>query len=369
MSGMSMSGMSMAGMSMSGMSMSGMSMSMSGMSMPSSSTTALTSSTHSSMDMASMTMSSSSTGLHPSSMSMSSSSMSMSMSMPSSSMSMSMPSSNTSSMVMSTSTGMSMDDKMMNSWLTPTYHNYPVLFQKLHANTSGKAFGIFLLIVVTAFVYKFLLYVSWCLEVHWFKKWTNVDGTEPKDVLADGTPQVLPKMPNFMFDLFCPSLKGIFHDFIRALLTFCSTMLIYMLMLVAMSFVLTYVFAVITGLALAEVFFNRCKICTLKRWEIQRQIKNARSCPGYGNCQCGRHIEREFGTTTTSSNEKTQQMQDGANDTVSEDATPGCCCQEGEQKEQQEAEERAENNILENSRLQEQAGNMDANLMPAEKFR
>lgn len=361
----------MSGMSMSDMSMSGMSMSMSGMNMASSSTTALTSSTHSSMNMASMTMSSSSTAMHHSSMSMSmpSSSMSsgMSMSMPSSTVSM--PSSNTSSMVMSTSTGMSMDDKMMNSWLTPTYHNYPVLFQKLHANTSGKAFGIFLLIVVTAFVYKFLLYVSWCLEVHWFKKWTNADGPEPKDVLADGTSQVLPKMPNFMFDLFCPSLKGIFHDFIRALLTFCSTMLIYMLMLVAMSFVLTYVFAVITGLALAEVFFNRCKICTLKRWEIQRQIKSARNCPGYGNCQCGRHIEREFGTTTTSSNEKRQQMQDEANDTVSEDATPGCCCQEGEQKEQQEAEERAENNILENSRLQEQAGNMDANLMPAEKFR
>lgn len=339
------------------------------MSMASSSSMAMAATSHGSMSMSGMTSSGSmamTTSSPHSSMSMSGMSTMSSMSMPSSTMSM--PSSSSTSMTMAMGTG-STDSMMMNSWLTPTYHNYPVLFQKLHADTSGKAFGIFLLIVVTAFVYKFLLYVSWCLEVHWFKKWSKTDATETKDALTDGTSQVLPKMPNFMFDLFCPSLTGILHDFIRALLTFCSTMLIYMLMLAAMSFVLTYVFAVITGLALAEVFFNRCKICTLRRWEIQRQINSARSCPGYGDCKCGRHVERELGATTVSSNEKGLQMQEEDNDSSSGDATPGCCCNEADRREQQEAEAQLENNILENSKLQEQAGNMDANLMPAEKFR
>ena len=196
----------------------------------------------------------------------------------------------------SSSSGMDMDMSMgMNYYLTPTYKNYPVLFHHLHANNSGKAFGIFLLFVVAAFVYKLLLFVSWCLEVHWFKKWDkqNKYSTLPSanskdegkhyDTENNFEIQGLPKLPNLLSDIFVPSLMDLFHDIIRAFLVFTSTMIIYMLMLATMSFVLTYVFAVITGLALSEVFFNRCKIAMLKRWDIQREIQKAKSCPGFGN--------------------------------------------------------------------------------------
>ncbi|GAV47971.1 hypothetical protein ZYGR_0I02670 [Zygosaccharomyces rouxii] len=329
-----------------------------------------------SMGMSSMSMSSMS-GMHKHHTMSGMSHMDSSMSMPSSASS-SMPMSG--SMSMSSSmpmpTGMDMGShKMMNSWLTPTYQDYPVLFKGLHANSSGKQFGIFLLIVVTAFVYKFLNYLSWCLEVHWFKNWSKSDAPqESKDVMSQGDEALgsLPKMPNFMFDLFCPSWMDLFHDFIRAILTFCSTMLIYMLMLVAMTYVLTYVFAVITGLALAEVFFNRCKICTLRRWEIQRQIKSARTCPGYGNCKCGRHADSAV-PSTSNEGEKLAQTQThvGESDSTKEENNDNCCCTNGEgiTKRENEAETQLENEISENARWNEQAGNMDANLLPAEKFR
>lgn len=309
--------------------------------------------------------------------------------------SMSMPISTTTGMPMSgsasmssnmpMSTGMNMggNDAMMNSWLTPTYHNYPVLFKGLHANSSGKQFGIFLLIVVTAFVYKFLNYLSWCLEVRWFKKWSKSDAPqEYRDAASQGEEALgpLPKMPNFMFDLFCPSWRDLFHDFIRIILTFCSTMLIYMLMLVAMTYVITYVFAVITGLALAEVFFNRCKICTLRRWEIERQIKSARTCPGYGNCRCGKHADSPDSSTipaaTVPEIEKSDHTQTrvGEDDSTAEEGEidpNGCCCNNSSAggKRAQEAEAQIENEVSENVKWNEQAGNMDTELLPAEKFR
>lgn len=281
---------------------------------------------------------------------------------------------------MSNSSDSSMD-MGMNYYLTPTYKHYPVLFQHLKADTQGKAFGIFLLIVVAAFAYKFLLFVSWCLEVHWFKRWNKTNkystlqvdknasekNSEGKDYYGEDVLEMstLPKIPNFMFDVFSPSLIDLFHDLIRALLTFTSTMIIYMLMLAAMSFVLTYVFAVITGLALAEVFFNRCKICMLKRWDIQREIKKAVTCPGAGDCQCGRHEWTNPETATVTSNDQSTQAGDGGCcGKVEQPVEPSCCCTEQAKQDERQIEK----DILESSKLQEQAGNMDSNLMPAEKF-
>ncbi|QLQ82476.1 hypothetical protein HG537_0H02380 [Torulaspora globosa] len=291
--------------------------------------------------------------------------------------------SKTSSMPMASSTSANGTDSMsgmdmgMNYYLTPTYKHYPVLFHHLSADTRGKAFGIFLLIVAAAFVYKFLLFVSWCLEVHWFKRWNktnkystlqvaketnNAGESGGKDYYddLDLDVQTVPKIPNFMFDVFSPSLIDLFHDFIRALLTFTATMIIYMLMLAAMSFVLTYVFAVITGLTLAEVFFNRCKICMLKRWDIQREIKKTTTCPGAGACQCGRHEWADTEVATVTSDDQGTRIQD--KDRIQ--AEPECCCTEKAKND----ERNIEKSILESSKLQEQAGNMDSNLMPAEKF-
>lgn len=290
----------------------------------------------------------------------------------------------------SSSSGMDMDMSMgMNYYLTPTYKNYPVLFHHLHANNSGKAFGIFLLFVVAAFVYKLLLFVSWCLEVHWFKKWDkqNKYSTLPSanskdegkhyDTENNFEIQGLPKLPNLLSDIFVPSLMDLFHDIIRAFLVFTSTMIIYMLMLATMSFVLTYVFAVITGLALSEVFFNRCKIAMLKRWDIQREIQKAKSCPGFGNCQCGRHPEPSpdpiaVADTTSGSDQSTRlEKNNESKVAISENnqkKTPtqeeGCNCATDSGKNQANIER----DILENSKLQEQSGNMDQNLLPAEKI-
>ncbi|CAI7395862.1 BBT_collapsed_G0057210.mRNA.1.CDS.1 [Saccharomyces cerevisiae] len=290
----------------------------------------------------------------------------------------------------SSSSGMDMDMSMgMNYYLTPTYKNYPVLFHHLHANNSGKAFGIFLLFVVAAFVYKLLLFVSWCLEVHWFKKWDkqNKYSTLPSanskdegkhyDTENNFEIQGLPKLPNLLSDIFVPSLMDLFHDIIRAFLVFTSTMIIYMLMLATMSFVLTYVFAVITGLALSEVFFNRCKIAMLKRWDIQREIQKAKSCPGFGNCQCGRHPGPSpdpiaVADTTSGSDQSTRlEKNNESKVAISENnqkKTPTqeeeCNCATDSGKNQANIER----DILENSKLQEQSGNMDQNLLPAEKF-
>ena len=353
MSGMSMGGSSMSGMSMGGSSMSGMSMSMS--STPTSSASAQTTSASSMSDMSGMS------GM-----------------------------SGMSSSDNSSSSGMDMDMSMgMNYYLTPTYKNYPVLFHHLHANNSGKAFGIFLLFVVAAFVYKLLLFVSWCLEVHWFKKWDkqNKYSTLPSanskdegkhyDTENNFEIQGLPKLPNLLSDIFVPSLMDLFHDIIRAFLVFTSTMIIYMLMLATMSFVLTYVFAVITGLALSEVFFNRCKIAMLKRWDIQREIQKAKSCPGFGNCQCGRHPEPSpdpiaVADTTSGSDQSTRlEKNNESKVAISENnqkKTPTqeeeCNCATDSGKNQANIER----DILENSKLQEQSGNMDQNLLPAEKF-
>ena len=353
MSGMSMGGSSMSGMSMGSSSMSGMSMSMS--STPTSSASAQTTSASSMSDMSGMS------GM-----------------------------SGMSSSDNSSSSGMDMDMSMgMNYYLTPTYKNYPVLFHHLHANNSGKAFGIFLLFVVAAFVYKLLLFVSWCLEVHWFKKWDkqNKYSTLPSanskdegkhyDTENNFEIQGLPKLPNLLSDIFVPSLMDLFHDIIRAFLVFTSTMIIYMLMLATMSFVLTYVFAVITGLALSEVFFNRCKIAMLKRWDIQREIQKAKSCPGFGNCQCGRHPEPSpdpiaVADTTSGSDQSTRlEKNNESKVAISENnqkKTPTqeeeCNCATDSGKNQANIER----DILENSKLQEQSGNMDQNLLPAEKF-
>lgn len=83
---------------------------------------------------------------------------------------------------MSGMSGMSSGDSMpgMNSYLTRKYMNYPVLFKHLNASNRGQAFGIFVLIVAVAFVYKALLFLSWYLELEWFKR-----STTPEDQDVD----------------------------------------------------------------------------------------------------------------------------------------------------------------------------------------
>ena len=309
------------------------------------------------------------------------------------------------------SAGMDMMDShmAMNSYLTRKYDKYPVVFEKLYASTKAEAFGIFILIMAAAFCYKFLLFLNWTLEIHWFKKWnkteklqnalslrnnneTGVDvgGSDDSsfsfndrktEYYSDTTQvyqdknglqliQPLPKMPNLFFDIFAPNIYDLSHDFIRVIIIFLSTMIIYMLMLAAMSFVLTYVFAVVTGLSLSEVFFNRCKTLLLRRWEIQRELDRINQCGGGNNCKCGRHrrvsvANSKKDTDATSPN---QVKTDPSNDNNSNnDQEAGCCCNDGDAI--AEDDRNVERNISEATKLQEQGNDMDANLMPPEKFK
>lgn len=363
------------------------------------------------------TMSSSSHNHSGMSMAMGSSSSTMTMDMQSGSTDSygSSSSSSSSNSTATSSTGMDMSSHMsMNYYLTREYAKYPVVFEKLYANSKADAFGIFVLILAAAFCYKFLLFLNWTLEIHWFKKWNKTkklqsalslknnsnntsktfedDGDnlslfssgQKTDYDSDATQvyqdnnglqliQPLPKMPNLLFDIFAPNLNDLIHDCIRVIIIFTSTMIIYMLMLAAMSFVLTYVFAVITGLSLSEVFFNRCKTLLLCRWEIQRELNRINKCGGGNNCKCGRHkrvsvtnLEKDAGTTNTNK-ENTTVMNNGNNDNNNNNQEISCCCNNGNETE--DDDRNVERNISETIKLQEQSNDMDANLMPPDKFK
>lgn len=255
--------------------------------------------------------------------------------------------------------GMKMEHMAMNSYLTPKYYKYPLLFEHLSADTKAKAFGIFVLIGVAAFVYKLILFVSWCLEVHWFKMWSKEDRRNAELTAAMfADPDSVPRLPPIyalLRDLAMPRTSELLHDFLRTILVFLSTMLVYMLMLAAMSFVLTYVFAVILGITLSEVFFNRLKIYLLRRWELQREIERFNSCPGGSRCGCGRHSESESVSSSSTYPEK--------NKTKPKTRNNECCCEDNEIGEINR-DRSIEVEVSDNLKRQEQAANMENTLMP-----
>lgn len=286
-----------------------------------------------------------------------------------------------SGMEMSTANNSTSMEMGMNSYLTRKFKNYPVLFEKLYAKDKRDAFGIFVLILAAAFVYKLINFTSWCLEVHWFKKWNkeenkvlldnnsdtildtdtlNSDSTQFSDFNGASLKEPIPQLPNLFDEIFAPNLINLSHDVIRILLIFTSTMVIYMLMLAAMSFVLTYVFAVITGLSLSEVFFNRCKMVLLKRWEVQRTIERINKCPGGISCRCGKHKK------SLCANDNGDASDSNSINLAKRSRACGSCKCDHDAKEQERDIER---NILESNKLQEQGNDMDANLLPAEKYK
>ena len=55
----------------------------------------------------------------------------------------------------------------MHTYVTAKWLNYPVVFKNLKADTRGKLFGIFLLVIVVTFVYKLTSFSLWYLELKW----------------------------------------------------------------------------------------------------------------------------------------------------------------------------------------------------------
>ncbi|KAL6929441.1 hypothetical protein ACO0SA_000843 [Hanseniaspora valbyensis] len=245
----------------------------------SSMTMAMSSATTSSSSSMTMAMSSSTTPASSSSMSMAMSSTTTTSATTSSSGMSGMSGMSSSS----TSTSSSSMDMSMNSYLTSNWKNYPVLFKKLKADTRGKLFGIFLLLIVATFVYKATGFTLWYLELKWSKlsNGNNRDMSEEERLLREKRGR------SFIGEIFLPSGYDFLKDAVRAVLVFWSTLIAYMLMLAAMSFILTYIFGIVLGLALFEVFFNRIKIVILR----ERRLKTISDCKttNAGVCTCGDH--------------------------------------------------------------------------------
>ncbi|GMM42963.1 high-affinity Cu transporter [Hanseniaspora uvarum] len=167
----------------------------------------------------------------------------------------------------------------MNTYVTAKWLNYPVVFKNLKADTRGKLFGIFLLVIVVTFVYKLTSFSLWYLELKWSPR--NEPLSEEERLMNEKRGR------SFIGEIFFPNGSDFFKDIIRTVLIFWSTLLAYMLMLVAMTYILTYIFAIVLGIALFEVFFNRVKIVILRN----RRLNVIQSCKftNQGVCTCGGH--------------------------------------------------------------------------------
>lgn len=135
---------------------------------------------------------------------------------------------------------------------------YPVLFSTLSASNGGQAFGIFVLIFVVCFVSKGLEFLKNYLEV---RVWNNPNyqaettiieqcECDEKDLEASVEQRQVATGDKL------PLVKTLFRDFVRLLLCFLPELLSWAMMLVAMSFVLVYFFAVVTGMAFGRFFFE-----------------------------------------------------------------------------------------------------------------
>lgn len=150
----------------------------------------------------------------------------------------------------------------MNMYLTTKYNMYPVLFSTLSASNGGQAFGIFVLIVVVCFVSKGLEFLKNYLEVrvwnnpNYKQETTIIEQCECDEKDVDGNSLENQPVTSPVRNSKLPLARALFRDFIRLLLCFLPELLSWAMMLVAMSFVLLYFFAVVFGMAFGRFFFE-----------------------------------------------------------------------------------------------------------------
>ena len=154
----------------------------------------------------------------------------------------------------------------MHMFFTTNFENYPVLFKNLKATTKAEAFGIFVLLFVVAFLVRGFEFIRNYLEQSvWhnpvYNSCHNVDEKvapvgsccakgDESDVSADmevAAPQASK----------LPMASRFFRDTIRLILCILPDMFGYALMLVAMTYTLTYFFAVVVGSGSGRFFFER----------------------------------------------------------------------------------------------------------------
>ncbi|AWU75690.1 uncharacterized protein C5L36_0B09320 [Pichia kudriavzevii] len=156
----------------------------------------------------------------------------------------------------------------MTMFMSTKYDNVPVFFRSLHAQTGAAAFGIFCVLFFCSFFFRALVFLSAYLEQCVFHNYSNTIimeddcecGESETEVKGTPPPPQNPPVPPFgviIKKMLWMGPNEFFRDIVRLLIAFTMVMFGYGIMLAAMSFVLTYFFAICLGLAFAEVFFNR----------------------------------------------------------------------------------------------------------------
>lgn len=188
-----------------------------------------------------------------------------------------------SSMSMSNSSG-GMDMQMT---FTNNFRDTSVLFEGLKASTKPQAFGIFCLFFFVAIILRGLIFVYVYIEqVIWHNTPANPplsykrtldfgfddEIQEPFDKQESTSNTITtnsgelnstslflsPKRkPSILLQMFYTSWKDFEKDIVRLILSFLIAILSYALMLVIMTYVTCYFFAVVLGIAVGEIWFKR----------------------------------------------------------------------------------------------------------------
>lgn len=177
--------------------------------------------------------------------------------------SMAMASTTASSLMASETMDMDMDMDMdsMHMYFTTNYKEYPVLFRTLLAANAGQAFGIFLLLFVVAFLVRGIEFARNYLEQ---RVWKNPSFVEchPGAVTPvkssccdkdDSSHELEAAVPPNHLSL----ATRLVRDAIRLVLCILPDLFGFALMLAAMTYTLTYFFAVVLGLGIGRFFFER----------------------------------------------------------------------------------------------------------------
>ncbi|CUM49382.1 uncharacterized protein AC631_05579 [Debaryomyces fabryi] len=181
-----------------------------------------------------------------------------------------------------TSSGM-----VMQMTFTNNFRDTSVLFEGLKASTKPQAFGIFCLFFFVAFILRGLIFVYVYIEqVVWrrgqeslslsYKRTVDFgfddeiqepfekQGSESNTYSTNSeelnlTPALLSqkKRRSFLLQMFYTNWKDFEKDIVRLILSFLIAILSYSLMLVIMSYITCYFFAVVLGIAVGEVWFKR----------------------------------------------------------------------------------------------------------------
>ncbi|RLV96704.1 Copper transport protein CTR1 [Spathaspora sp. JA1] len=174
----------------------------------------------------------------------------------------------------------------MHMFFTTQFKNYPVIFENLQATTKAEAFGIFLLLFVVAFSTRLLEFVrNYLEEVVWQNEnyhefETGIAGvgagSAPTNLLAstttcgkDDTSEDSLKGGVNETSKPVKSLSvvsGVFRDIIRLFLCIVPDLFGYTLMLAAMTFTLTYFFAVVIGSGVGRFTSERL----MERFRLKR---------------------------------------------------------------------------------------------------